>query len=318
MTPNSTTVLFIAALLPAIACHETSEQRASPSVPPAVLPPTASVVAVTDSTPASHVDTVPAAALDTTLVTADSLLPKQSYEGVPGWLALGIRHPSFKVGDVVKGQTLTTPMLIVDSGIAVFPVNDAWRGVNRGTPLVFINPTGEKSDLYADGEAVWEGSGDATVVRVRAKVILNSVGWLVPRSKAADVTALPIGESMSGDRNTRTWTAGDSRIRVQRTGKLEADVIAEARGLSVKRKSGAAINLQADSSMGVESDTLLDLRSQAHVPDFFAAYHFASSRSTVFIFVEGGYECTNYRVVVFRPSRIDWIEEPHYTGQCTQ
>jgi hypothetical protein len=284
----------------------------------AVPSPEVPAVAVPDSIPARPADTVPAAPFDTTLMTVDSLLPKQAYEGIPGWLSLGIRHPSFKVGEVVNGETITKPVIVVDSGIAVFPVNDAWRHVSRGTPLVFISPTGEKSNLYPDGEAVWEGTGDATVVRVRAIPIKNSVGWLVPRSKAADVTALPIRESLSADGNTRTWTAGDYRIRVHRTGRLDADVIAEARGLSVKRKSGARINPGADSSMGVDSDTLLDLRSKTHVPDFFAAYRFASWASTVFIFVDEGYECINYRVVVFRPSRIDWIEEPHYTGQCTQ
>ena len=316
MTPVRITLLT-SALLAATGCLGASEQAARGPVPPSSATATvASAVADSSGSPsgAAASGTLP----DTTGVTPDSLLPKQAYEGIVGWLALGIRHPSFKAGDIVNGKTITERTVVVDSGIAIFPVDDAWRNVRRGTPLVFVGAAGEKSILYADGQAAWEGSGDATVLRVRAPLIPDAVGWLVPRNRVSDITPLPIRESISADGNTRTWTAGDYRIRIQRTGKLEADVIAETHGLAAKRRDRARINHEADSLMGVESDTILDLRTNAHLPQFLAAYQFASSASTLFIFLEEGYECVNFRVVVFRPSRIDWIEEPHYTGQCTR
>lgn len=230
---------------------------------------------------------------------------------------LGLRHPVLPEGAIVNGKRIEVTTIVVDSGIAVFPVNDHWKSVARGTPLVYIDDKGEKTELYPDGESVWEADGNSTVVRVRvrARTIPKELGWMVPRSIAASVHTLPIVDVTTPDGNRRTWIAGAYRVRAQRTGKLTAELFAEANGVSEKRKYLSGINPEADSSMGVESDTMLILKGEAHMPEFLAAFEFQPGVAAL-VFGESGYECYNIRVITFRPSKIHWQEE-WYTGPCT-
>lgn len=251
----------------------------------------------------------------TTAVTADSLLPSPSFPGVPGWMVLGIRKPfvahSANGGAAIDSQTIT-----VDSGLAIFPPNDSWRKVERQTPLHYMGFSGDTVTVYPDGAADRLGDGDATVVRIRGPYARLGQGWLVPSSAAAGIAFLPVHDSISPEGNTRIWSAGDYRIRLQRSGKLTGDIFAEYGKMSVKRAEGPRIDSAADAEMGVDSDSLLDIAGQAHIPVFHAGYRFGPRGPVVIVFSEAGYECNNFRVVVFWDSRIEWIEEPHFTGDC--
>ena len=251
---------------------------------------------------------------DTGAVTPDSLLPAPSFAGVPGWMVLGMRKP-FR-GRNLNGSPTDSRTITVDSGLAIFPPNDAWRTVGRATPLRFIGLAGDTATVYPDGAADWLGDADATAVRIRPAGSKVGTGWLVPASMAGNVSLIPIHDSVSSDGNTRIWSAGEYRIRLQRTGKLSADIFAEHADMSVKRARGPQIDSAADAEMGVDSDSLLDIAGEAHIPVFHAGYRFGPRGPVVILFSEAGYECNNFRVIVFRESRVDWIEEPHFTGDC--
>lgn len=301
------------ALIGAVACHETPPKPVATVPPPAVITPKPETAPspASDSIPP---DTITPASPENQVVTPDSALPPASYDDVPGWLVIGLRHPVWPEGAFVNGQRIEKPTVLVDSGIAVFPPNDRWKSVGRGTPLVYINGKGEKTELYPDGQSVEEPDADGMVVRVRAAKIPASLGWMVPRGLAGAVHALPIVDVTSPDGNSRTWSAGPFHVRAQRRSKLSAEIFAEANGISAKRKYTSGIDPQSDSSMGVDSDTLLDLKDRARMPDFLAAFEFAPGVAAL-IFGESGYECYNIRVLTFRPSKIEW-QEKWYTGPC--
>lgn len=205
-----------------------------------------------------------------------------------------------------------------DSGLAIFPHNVAWGRVGKGTPFTFVMISGVAAALYSDSVSESFPSGEATLLRVRTNRSVSGAGWLLPRADGRDVVWLPIPDSLSPDGNSRVWSVGGFRIRLRRTGRLGADLFAEANGISTKRAEGPKIDLAADSAMGIDSDSLLNLKDTWRVPEFLVGFRFGTNGPTVVLFSEAGYECQNVRILVFRPTRAEWIEEPHYYGDCTR
>jgi hypothetical protein len=96
-------------------------------------------------------------------------------------------------------------------------------------------------------------------------------------------------------------------------------MVGEFNGHTTARKYLVGINPSADSSMGVgdQTDSILDLKEGWMIPAVYAALRFGRNGPIIVLFDESGYECSNTRVVVFRTTGVEWIEEPHYYGDCT-
>jgi hypothetical protein len=244
--------------------------------------------------------------------TPISLLPKRFIPDVPGWLGLSMR---FLIPDTTptgeRGPTI--------NGLGIFPFDTAWKHVGRATALTVIGDSGTAT-VFPDGITGSDGyAGNETVLKIRPSETI-AARWIVPQSEHAQVQILPVHDSLSEDRLTRIWSAGGAQIRLKRVNRTSARMVAEFNGHSTARSFSIGINPSADSSMGVgdQTDSVLDLKEGWMVPSVYAALRFGANGPIVMIFSESGYECMNTRVVVFRDSGAEWIEEPHFTGDCTR
>ena len=291
----------------------------APSEAPRIPPPTAQPVAAEPVVPATSESskvTIPAAAVATPPLVDDttplSQLPKRFIADIPGWLGFGI---GYMFADTAGADPNAAATL---DGLGIFPEDTTWKHVGRSTPLVVIGDSGRATVFSERVTGHPLHLGNETMLKVRPLPAIP-VFWIVPESEAKDVEVLPIRDSLSPNKLTRVWSAGGARIRLQRTDRLSARMVAEYNGHSAAREGRIGINAAADSSMGVgdDTDSILDLKKGWMVPSVYAAIRFGANGPIMMLFSESGYECDNVRVVVFRPSGIEWIEEPHYYGDCT-
>ena len=285
----------IIALISVIACAPTETARESR---PRVDTTTVAALPVAGALPAPPGDT-----------TAVAALPARFIADIPGWLGLGLRFLNQENSDPTDDPAV--------GRLGIFPQDTAWKHVGRATPLVVIGDSG-RATFFPEGVTDSDPNlGNQTVLRVGPSTRIDA-RWIVPQSEADDIAYLPIGDSLSADKLTRIWTAGEARIRLQRTDRRSARMVGEFHGHVAARKDLIGINPSADSSMGVETtDSILDLKKAWMIPTMLGALRFGTNGSIVVIFAESGYECMNIRVVVFRSSGIEWIEEPHFYGYCT-
>ena len=243
--------------------------------------------------------------------TPTSRLPARFIADFPGWLG---RAMAYMIVDSAGADPDASAIL----GLGIFPYDTAWKHVGRSTALVVIGDSG-RATVFPEGVTGHALHGDnTTMIKVRPEVRITGF-WVVPASESKDVEILPIHDSLSADKLTRVWSIGEAKIHLHRTDRLSARMVGEFNGHSVARKDRIGINPSADSSMGVAEDTdsILDLKKGWMIPEFYAALRFGRTGPIVVLFAESGYECNNIRVVVFRASGVEWIEEPHFYGDCT-
>ena len=242
--------------------------------------------------------------------TPTSQLPARFIPDIPGWLGTGM---GYMIVDTVGADPNASAIL----GLGIFPDDTAWKHIRRATAMILIGDSG-RATVFPEGVTGHAlHLGNETMLKVRPEEKMNAF-WVLPQSEAKDVEVLPIRDSLSADKLTRVWSAGPARIRLYRTNRLSARMVGEFNGHSVARKDPIGINASADSSMGVgdQTDSILDLKQGWMIPSVYAALRFGRNGPIVVLFAESGYECNNVRVVVFRASGVEWIEEPHFYGDC--
>lgn len=296
-------VLLLACALPACVAKSTAEKaKGADSAPAQRLAP---------QTPASK-QTVAAKSADsaqalpvpgTATVTPDSSLPKPSFEKLPGWLVIG-------------GPFVVSPATSTDSVLIVFPFDSAWLRGHGPTPLALLQGDHLTSISAARrGEPQPYSQGIYLVVHGVPPVSegRSVVGWLLRSDSAAGATAFPVHDSLSPDGNLRTWTAGPVRLVLKRVDKTSAQLTGSLSGVKPVDLESVAVNAETDSHMGIDSTTSLDLRDDWRIPKILAALRLGATSPIVVIVEESGYECANYRIIVFDHAGIELIEEPHYS-----
>ena len=249
-----------------------------------------------ETAPSVDIDAATLANLSPGDTTPESQLPASSVPGIPGWIGLGTREVVLKV----RGSAPTTA-----PAVGIFPYDAAWNRVGRATSLVAIAPEGMPI-IYPNGFTARDTRGNEIILGIRSVANVITPGWIIPTSQFPAVHLVPIQDSISSDLNSRVWTAGAARIVLRRTSPVSGELIAELNGLSATRKKG------------VKADSALDLRSSGGaLPEFWGAFRFDAANALVMLFREGD-SCVAVHVVVFRPSGIEWIEEPHYNGNCAR
>ena len=248
----------------------------------------------------------------------DSSLPRRSYASAPGWLVIGPRSP------VEDDETLEGKLQVndtnFDSAIVVYPFDSAWARVDRRRALTLLTPRAT-TRLSLDG---WvkrdDDRWDGTVIGVHPAHRLDMspvlTGWLLPSDSATGASALPMHDSLTRDGSLRIWTIGSARIVLRRTGVLTAKLTAEREGLASLPLRLVSVDSADDSHMGAESDSILSLKGNWRVPRVVGAFRLGSSGPVAVVLMERGYECINYRVVLFLESRIELFDDPHYYA-CT-
>jgi hypothetical protein len=206
----------------------------------------------------------------------------------------------------------------IDSGIAIFPSDTAWIRVGRRTALALVQPDSVVT-VYPAGGAAPDETGAAMLVRVRparpvAAAQMSTISWLLPASHSAGATVVAIRDSVAPDSSSRTWMIDAVRLRLRKTGRTTAELWAERDGAAPVRIRRVTIDPKADADMGVETDSVLTLNNW-RMPVVVRAFRFGVSGPLAVVFEESGYECSNYRLIVFRDGHITPIDEPHYF-QC--
>lgn len=292
-------MLWLSAIV--VACHE--PRRVDTDTATHAAPSGRSSAGIPDS---NRADTARALKADSIVprqgaapaaVSLDSSPAKPSYPRAPGWL-------------VVAG--LLAPE---DSVITIFPFDSAWRYVDRRGKFTLLfrdGATAVLSNVRMLGHDEWVGIDLA--VRAAAPVRAEGffAGWLLPMDSAVGAIALPIQDSLSADGNLRTWSAGPVRLVLRRTSRTSAQLTGEQPGLKPAHLQLVAIDTATDNHMGTESPATLSLSEGWRLPNVGAAFRLGTAGPFVVVFLESGYECQNYRVVIFSKSATEIIEEPHY------
>ena len=251
---------------------------------------------------------------DTGVITTEKELPPSSYEGVPGWFVMGGRGFWRHIGDSTDTDQRANTGVDADSGIVIFPYDARWARVGTATPLALLEPDGPVT-LYPGAAAEENPFTPATLLRTRAlppvEIRKLSMGWMIPAGRSPMMTALAIRDSVAADSSTHTWTMDSVRFRIRLTGRQKAAFWAAHVGGDSTLLFRPAVDSAADSGMGVESDSVLTLASW-EMPNVVAAFRLGDRWPVVAIVYSSGYECGNYRVVVFRAGSITAIDEPHY------
>lgn len=251
---------------------------------------------------------------DTGAASADSELPPPSYASVPGWLVMGGRGFPRHIGDSTDSDRRAYTGIDIDSGIIIFPADARWARVGTGTALTLLQPVGSVT-LYPGGAAEHEQYSPATLLRARALPAVElrklSIGWMLPASSSAAMTALVVRDSVAPDSSAMTWTADSVRFVLRLTGKRSAELSASRLGRNPVHIFGMAVDSAADEDMGVDSDSLLTLDNW-RMPSVVAAFRLGDPWPVVAVIYFSGYECSNHSVVVFTASSIRSIDDPHY------
>ena len=267
-------------------------------------------VATSTTTPAAPPPPRP----DTGTVSPDSALPPPSYASLPGWLVIGGRGFPRHIGDSTDTDPRAYTGVDIDSGIVIFPPSVRWAHVGTGTGFDLLVPNGTVR-LYPGGGAEPEPYTGATLLRARALPAVQlrklPIGWLLPAGQAGAMKILAIRDSIAPDSSTRTWAMDSVRFRLRLTGRTTATLWAAHVGGDSMRVDEAAINHAADADMGVDTDSVLTLDSW-RMPGILTAFRLGDPWPVVAIVYSSGYECGNYRLVVFREREITPIDEPHY------
>lgn len=238
---------------------------------------------------------------------ADSSMPKPSYATIPGWLVVNALHP---LNDEDRAAPAT------DSVLTIFPFDSAWAHVSPRRPLTLLLPNGTTTTVFSNLKLSRHNTGNGSDVVFRSARPLAKApffaAWLLPAESAIAATTLPIRDSISADGNLRTWTAGPVRFVLRRLSKLSAKLTAEAAGVKPESLLVAEIRVDADTAMGFDSPAMLDLKEDWRLPTVGAAFRLGISGPIVIVYEAQGYECESYYILVFRQSRIERIDEPHY------
>jgi hypothetical protein len=242
------------------------------------------------------------------------------YPDAPGWYIPFGRVPR-RDGEAAN---LTPPLHEgATARLFVSPPNNIWTRVRRASATLLFNGGDASARVVAGDSMTTPHRGGNFLSPVDVELAppppdSNQLGgmWLLPHPVAGAMVLSP-RKRVWGD-TAITWTTDNVVLILRRTSRTAAVLQARTASGKLVTIDDFGINPTADSSMGVDPDSVLRLSDgEWRIPRVGNVFRLGPAGPWVFVLFVSGYECLNHRLlrVDATSARMLTTEEHYY--ECT-